>query len=337
MAAPLRSPAWARDGAPAMTVVVSTLDRAHYLPGLLAALERQEGAPAFEVVVVDDGSKDRTQAVLAECVPTTPLALTAIRLPVNSGAGVGRNRGVAAGRAPLIAFTDDDCLPTPGWVAGLVAAFADEDVVVVQGRTEPEPVEPPGTWARSLWVTAPTPWLETCNVGYRRAAYDAAGGFDEQDPLFRRGGRGQGFGEDTWLGHRVLAGGGRRVFAPEAVVHHRWREGSFVDHVRERRLMRDFPRLAQRVPAVADATWGGIFLSRRTAAVDLAVASLAAAALSGRAAPLVGVVPWLRTAWGPARDRRGPLALRLGQAAVADLAGLVALTRGSAEHRRIVL
>ena len=226
-------------------------------------------------------------------------------------------------RAPLVAFTDDDCLPTPGWLAGLLTAFTDEDVVVVQGRTEPEPVEPPGTWARSLWVTAPTPWLETCNVGYRRAAYDAVGGFDEDDPLFRRGGRGQGFGEDTWLGHRVLVRGGRRVFAPDAVVHHRWREGSFADHVRELRLLRFFPLLAQRVPAVADAAWAG--------------ASVVATALPRRAVPLVWVTPWLRTAWGPARDRRGPLPLRLGQAAVADVAGLVALARGSVEHRRLLL
>ena len=62
-----------------------------------------------------------------------------------------------------------------------------------------------------------------------------------------------------------------------------------------------------------------------------------AAAVTRRPATLVGVLPWLRTAWRPARARRGPVALRLAQAAVADLAGLAALARGSAEHRRLVL
>lgn len=337
MAAPLRSSAWDRAPAPAVSVVVSTLDRAHLLPGLLAAVERQQGAPPFEVVVADDGSTDTTWQVLTGLAATTPLALAAVRLPHNAGAGAGRNRGVAASRAPLIAFTDDDCLPAPDWLAGLAGAFAAADVVVVQGRTEPQPVDPPGTWARSLWVTTATPWLETCNVGYRRSAYEAVGGFDETDPLFGRGGRGRGFGEDTWLGSRVLARGGRRVFAADAVVHHRWREATFADHVRERRLMRDFPLLARRVPEVADATWGGVFLSRRTAAVDLAAASLAAAALLRRPSLAVGALPWLRTAWRPARQRRGPVALRLAQAAVADAAGLAALARGSVEHRRLLL
>jgi glycosyltransferase involved in cell wall biosynthesis len=335
VAAILHSAAWSTAAPPRVSVVVSTYGRAAYLPGLLDALQRQEQAPPFEVVVADDGSPDATWQVLGELAAHTPLPFAAVRLAANAGAGTGRNRAVAVGRAPLVAFTDDDCLPAPGWLAGLCAGFADPDVVVVQGRTEPEPVEPPGVWGRSLWVTAPTPWLETCNVGYRRCAYDAVGGFDEDDPLFGRSGK--GFGEDTWLGHRVLAGGGRRAFAPGAVVHHRWRAGSFADHVRERRLMREFPQLAGRIPAVADACWHGIFLSRRTAAVDLAVVAVAAAALTRRPGPLVGVLPWLRTAWGPARARRGTVLLRLAQGAVADLAGLAALALGSAEHRRVVL
>ena len=322
-------------------MVVSTVDRADFLPGLLAALEAQRGAPPFEVVVADDGSRDGTWQELTRRAAATSLPLCALRLGENRGAGAGRNAAVALARAPVVAFTDDDCLPTPGWVAALAAAFTaagpGERVDVVQGRTEPEPVQPPGTWARSLWVTGPTPWLETCNIAYRRAAFEAVGGFPQGDVLLSRAGRGQGFGEDTWLGHQVLARGGGRVFAADAVVHHRWRPAGFRDHVAERRLLTLFPALARRVPAVADSCWGGVFLSRRTAAVDLAVLSVAGAAVARRPLWLVGVLPWLTTSWQPARARRGSLPLRLGQAAVADVAGLVALLRGSVRHRRLVL
>jgi glycosyltransferase involved in cell wall biosynthesis len=334
----VRSAAWAAGPAPRVTVVVSTVDRAPWLTGLVEALQQQVGAPAFELVVVDDGSRDRTWDVLQDAVARTPLAMAAVRLAENRGAGTGRNRGVAQGRAPLVAFTDDDCLPAPGWLCGLARAFDhDADVDVVQGRTQPQDTAPPGPWARSLWVTGPTPWLETCNIAYRRAAFDAVGGFDEDDPFFSRSGRGRGFAEDTWLGSRVLARGGRRAFAPDAVVHHRWRDGSLRSHLAERRLMRDFPELTRRVPQVRQACWGRVFLSRRTAEVDLAVAAVAAAALTRRPVLLAAALPWLRGSWGPARARRGPVALRLGQQALLDLAGLAALAEGSVRHRRTVL
>ena len=331
----LRSAAWQDAPRPAVSVAVSTFGRARFLPRLLASLEQQQDAPAFEVVVADNASTDDTWQVLQRLVDATPLALTAVRVPVNRGAGAGRNAAVEACRGDVLAFTDDDCLPTPGWLAALARLLDDADVVLVQGRTEPEPGPAPGTWARSVWVSGPTPWLETCNIAYRRRAFDAAGGFRVDERLLGKGGR--AFGEDTWLGHRVLAGGGRRAFADDAVVHHRWLPGTFADHLRERRVMRGFPALAAQVPAFADACWHGVFLSRRTAAVDLAVVSAVAAAATRRPVPLLGVLPWLRTAWQPARARRGPVALRLAQAAVADVAGLGALLRGSVEHRRLLL
>jgi GT2 family glycosyltransferase len=332
----VRSAGWAAMASPEVSVVVATCDRAAYLPSLIAALEAQRADVAFEVVVVDDGSGDATWDVLAALARGTSLPLTAVRMAGNSGAGTARNRGVAVSRAPLLAFTDDDCLPTAGWVAALRSAFTrDDDVVVVQGRTRPESTPAPGPWARSLWVERASPWMETCNIAYRREAYDAVGGFDEHDPLFGRSGK--GFGEDTWLGHRVLAAGGRRTFCAGAVVEHRWRTGSFAGHVAERRLMRDFPQLAARVPEVAAACWSGVFLSRRTAAVDAAVVAVVAAAVGRRPVLLLGTLPWLRSAWGPASARRGPLPLRLLQGAVADVAGLAALVEGSVRHRRLVL
>jgi glycosyltransferase involved in cell wall biosynthesis len=329
----LRSAAWAEGPSPEVSVVVSTFGREQLLPGLLDALDRQETVVPFEVVVADNGSPDRTWDVLAAHSRRTAVAFTAVRAGENRGAGGGRNLAVARSRGGVLAFTDDDCLPTPHWVERIAAPFAEAEVTVVQGRTEPEPGPAPGPWARSMWVTGPTPWLETCNLAFRRTGYDAAGGFDEQPPGAGR----RAFGEDTELGHRVLARGGRRVFADGAVVHHRWRPGTFADHLAERRVMRGFPRLAARVPAVRAACWGGVFLSRRTAAVDLAVASVVVAAASRRPAALLGAMPWLRTAWGPARARRGPLPLRLAQAAAADLAGLAALAQGSVEHRRLLL
>ncbi|MFP5219529.1 MAG: glycosyltransferase family 2 protein [Actinomycetes bacterium] len=322
---------------PAVTVCVPTFRRTGFLPGLVAALEAQVGAPPFEVVIVDNGSGDGTWAALGELVRRTPLALAALRLDTNLGPGPARNRAASHGRAPLLAFTDDDCLPAPGWVAALVRAVMDPAVAVVQGCTRPPPGPAPGTWARSVWVNGPTAWFETCNIAYRRAAFARAGGFDEADTVSSRHGGGRPFGEDAWLGARVVATGGRHVFAPQAVVHHRWIAGGFRDHLAERRHMRGFPGLVRRVPGLAGSTWGGVFLSRRTAAFDAALACTVAAVALRRPALAAGALPWFAAAWGPARARRGRLPLRLAQAAVADLAGLSALVEGSVRYRRLVL
>src|SRR5207253_637370 len=95
-------------------VVVSTFNRAHYLPELIACLDAQT-LRDFEVVIVDNGSTDET--------PT--LGLATLRLDVNRGPGGGRNAGVAASSAPIIVITDDDCLPSPTWLERLVACFDD--------------------------------------------------------------------------------------------------------------------------------------------------------------------------------------------------------------------
>src|SRR4051794_20362988 len=110
-------------------VVVSTYNRAGYLRDLTKCLDAQTlPRDQFDVVIVDNGSTDET--------PT--LGVTTLRLDENRGPGGGRNAGVARTDAPIVVFTDDDCLPSPNWLARLLPAFDDPDVVVAQGRVDPD-------------------------------------------------------------------------------------------------------------------------------------------------------------------------------------------------------
>ena len=94
--------------APTISVVVPVLNGARSLPALLDALTRQTlGRDRFELIVVDNGSRDRTAAI----------ALAAGARVIGEprrGRARARNTGVAAATAPAIAFTDADCVPAPG-------------------------------------------------------------------------------------------------------------------------------------------------------------------------------------------------------------------------------
>ncbi len=199
---------------PLLSVVVPTHDRGPGLERLLAGLREQTvGRDRFEVIVVTDGPAEAARAVLAREAARGELALRVERHAVARGPGPARNTGWRVARAPLVAFIDDDCVPTPGWLSAALGAAGGG--AVVQGRTEPDPSEPDGDgllW-RTLRVQALGPQYETCNIVYPRAALEALGGFDERFGLAPGG-------EDTDLAWRTIEAGWSTTFAPEAVVHH---------------------------------------------------------------------------------------------------------------------
>lgn len=288
----------------------------------------------FDVVVADNGSSDGTWTELTALVGRTPLRMAALRLPANVGPAGARNAAVAASQGAVVAFTDDDCLPEPGWLEAILASMAGADVV--QGRTEPDHVAT-GAWDRSIRIIGPTPLFETCNIAYRRSYFEAAGGFPEPDAVVAGSGR-RAFGEDVLLGAAVVEAGARRGFAADAVVRHRYLPGSYMDHVRQMRNLRGFPALAQRSPPLSGALWGGLFLTARSAAFDLGVLGVVVALVRGRPAPLLAAVPWVVATVPITREHGGRHAgIRLVQLAVADAVGAASLVEGSIRHRRAVL
>lgn len=100
--------------APALSVIVPTWNRSDVLPEVLDALEAQEGAPDFEVVVVDDGSTDATPQLLEDWRPRVPM--TVLRQE-NRGPAAARNLGVRTAVASRVAFLGDDTVPEKRWLA----------------------------------------------------------------------------------------------------------------------------------------------------------------------------------------------------------------------------
>lgn len=336
------SPSW--DGpAPTIAALVSTFRRPAFLPGLLDALAAQDLPPEeFEVVVVDNGSNDGTWEQLVELVASAPVRAMAVRVEENHGPARGRNAGLRAVRAPLVAITDDDCLPTPGWLRAMRAALREPGVEVVQGtvHADPEGRGDMTPWDHTKWITEPTPFFETCNVGYARAAVERVGGFDEDDPLLHPA-DGRAFGEDACLAWDVQATGGRASFVADSLVHHRCIPSTYRRWLTEQAKVEGFPGLARRSALVDRWLWKGTFLDRRTAMFDLAVVGLAVAAATRRPLPLLAALPWTRIRarearrW--ARGDRSRAAVLFAQFAVGDAITLAQLARGSIRYRKLVL
>jgi glycosyltransferase involved in cell wall biosynthesis len=119
-----------------VSVVVPTFNRIDTLPEVLDALERQEAAPAFEVIVVDDGSTDETPRWLAGRVAGQRVVRTLRQ--ANRGPAAARNAGVAIARGRWVAFLGDDTVPSPGWLHRLhgVLERRGDPAPAVIGRTE---------------------------------------------------------------------------------------------------------------------------------------------------------------------------------------------------------
>ena len=311
---------------PAVSVVIAARDAAGTLPVTLAALADQEPAPTFEVLVVDDGSTDTTAAIAA----AHPV-VTAVLLSTGAGPGTARNVGIAAARAPVVAFTDADCAPAPGWLAAGLAALA-SGADVVQGRVDA--AGPSGPWDRTVSVGGPSALYETANLFVRTTHLRAIGGFEP----WLRPRRSKELGEDVWLGWRLRRAGARVAWAPGAVVHHAVFPRSPGAFLAERARVRFFPLMVRRIPELREALlWHGWFINRRQACFDLALLAVLAAGAGRRPMVLLLAGPYARELWRGARGagrRRAPAIAAVHLAADAVSAGALAV--GSARARALV-
>ena len=228
---------------PAISVVVASHDRALRLRWLLNALERQTlPRDQWEVIVGHDSQGPDTERLLR----THPLARDGVlrhaQLPPGSAPpGANRNAALPLVRAPLIAFTDDDCRPPEDWLENALAAARRHPGCIVQGRTMKDPLEAAMQHAahyHSQRIVPPTPWAECCNIVYPREFVEAVGGFDEH----------QYTGEDTDLKVRCQKAGAGYVGAPEVLTYHSVNEVSFLRHLRGRFRWTDLPYLLKKHP-----------------------------------------------------------------------------------------
>lgn len=194
----------------AVSVVIATYNRTDSLRQLLGQLADQTLAPAlYDVIVVDDGSREPVAPVLATLAPSLPYRLVALS-QANAGPGAARNTGVAAADGSVIVIVDDDMRIPPTFLAAHLASHpAGSRRVTLGVLRPPRDVRQPlferyqmVMWQRLYDHAAAGGvihgWsLYTGNVSFRRDDYLAVGGFDRTLRL----------SEDAELGIRLEASG----------------------------------------------------------------------------------------------------------------------------------
>lgn len=199
---------------PRVSVVVCSYNGGRTLHRCLSSLVELD-YPAYEVIVVDDGSTDDTREIVARFP-----AIRAIHQR-NQGLSVARNVGLQAATGSIIAYTDSDCFVDRDWLTLLVAQLERSGAHAVGGPN----LAPPDGWLPACVAAAPgqpTHVLESnqvaehipgCNMAFRREAIGALNGFD---PQFCKA------GDDVDICWRLQQAGMWITFAPSAFVwHHR--------------------------------------------------------------------------------------------------------------------
>jgi GT2 family glycosyltransferase len=243
---------------PSISVVICTYNGSRTLRAALEALRRVK-YPAFEVIVVDDGSTDGTAALAGQ------FNVRVIRIP-NGGLSNARNIGWQAAQGEIVAYLDDDAAPDADWLTYLASVFMRGDFVAAGGPNIAFPEDgliaecvdhSPGNPTQVLITDAEAEHLPGCNMAFRKSSIAAVGGFDTQ---FRIA------GDDVDLCWRLQERGWKLGFHPAAMVWHH-RRGSLRGYWKqqlnygkaEAMLERKWPG---KYNAVGHATWNGRLYSK---------------------------------------------------------------------------
>ena len=198
---------------PRVSVVVCAYNAERTMEACLASLETLD-YPDYEVIVVNDGSTDRTLEI-SERFP-----YCRIISQENKGLSVARNVGAEAATGEIVAYTDSDCVADPDWLTYLVARMEDGNLAACGGPNFPPPEDTlvpaavavsPGGPTHVLINDEVAEHIAGCNMAFRRDALLALGGFD---PTYRAA------GDDVDICWRFQDAGYTIGFSAAAVVWH---------------------------------------------------------------------------------------------------------------------
>ena len=201
------------DQAPRISVVICAYNAERTMDACLASL-RTLRYPNYEILVVNDGSTDRTLEI-AQRYPEAR-----IFSQENKGLSVARNVGIENATGAIVAFTDSDCVVDPDWLTYLAYKFVHSGFVAVGGPNLPPPeaaripacvAASPGGPTHVLIDDEVAEHIPGCNMAFLKTAIDEIGGFD---PIHRAA------GDDVDLCWRLQNYGYAIGFSPAAMVWH---------------------------------------------------------------------------------------------------------------------
>jgi O-antigen biosynthesis protein len=244
---------------PRVSVVVASYNGAATLRTCLESLGRLN-YPDYEVILVDDGSRDPTPEIAAEFP-----SVRTIRQE-NLGLSAARNTGIAAATGEIVAFTDSDCRADEDWLHYLVADMIRYEFIGIGGHNflppEDSPVAAtvmvsPGGPAHVMLTDRLAEHIPGCNMAFYKWALDEINGFD---PVFRKA------GDDVDLCWRLQQHGHRIGFSAAGFVWH-YRRSTMEAYLRQQAGYGDAEAiLTRKHPEYFNVLGGGIWRGRIYAA-----------------------------------------------------------------------
>lgn len=198
---------------PKVSVIVCSYNGGRTLDACLTSLGKID-YPDYEVVLVDDGSKDDTQAIAARHPWVKNIYQT------NHGLSYARNVGARESSGEIIAYTDSDCMADPDWLYYLVNTLLSGDYSGVGGPNISPPAEDwiqacvsaaPGGPSHVLLTDVVAEHIPGCNMAFYRWAFELIGGFNVEYTKA---------GDDVDFCWRLQGLGHVIAFSPAAIVWH---------------------------------------------------------------------------------------------------------------------
>lgn len=191
-----------------ISVIVPTHNRRELLGKKLKALELQQ--QPFEVIVIADGCTDDTSSFLRNYQPSYTLRF--LETP-GRGVSFSRNLGAKEAKGDILLFSDDDVIPSAGWIEAHAKVHAVANCLGIGRLILPK--ELAGTGAAELPGPQVYWWNITGNSSsLPKSLFMQVGGYDE---IFRDYG-----GEDPDLGYRLKQAGAKLVFVSAEALHEAW-------------------------------------------------------------------------------------------------------------------
>ncbi|HEX4086288.1 MAG TPA: glycosyltransferase, partial [Chthoniobacteraceae bacterium] len=213
---------------PRVSIIVCSYNGGKTLKECLESLDLLN-YPDYEIVMVDDGSKDDTQEIIANfktgraanaAAADRPLAAFISVVQKNMGLSYARNAGAAAATGAVFAYSDSDCMADPDWLFYLIGTLLSGDFAGVGGPN----ISPPAVdWVQASVSAAPggpshvllsdvvAEHIPGCNMAFHRWAFEMVGGFDTE---YRKA------GDDVDFCWRLQTSGQVIAFSPAAIVWH---------------------------------------------------------------------------------------------------------------------
>jgi glycosyltransferase involved in cell wall biosynthesis len=215
------------------SIIVCTYNRAESLRDTLRALKAQQTAAPqnWEVIVVDNNSKDHTRQVVEEVQQCWPKLR--YEFEAKQGLSHARNHGIEAACGDILLFTDDDVLPESDWLETTLTGLDMYQADACGGYIAPIWESPPPAWLTERFygflavradrsddypITQASQAPFGANMAIRKHVFEKVGLFDTN-----RGRKGNvlASGEDGEMFQRILAAGMNAVFLGQSRVHHK--------------------------------------------------------------------------------------------------------------------